>query len=110
MPVADRFRTHDVENQPPSLAPYHAYATDLPLREALAREGGGWAEDQVATYGAIVGGESMVFAVAANENRPTLRACDRTLNGKPPPCERRTIGRRPRMRAPEPADCGCGNS
>ena len=40
MSTADRFRTHDVENQPPALAPYDAYATDVALREALAREGG----------------------------------------------------------------------
>jgi putative acyl-CoA dehydrogenase len=41
---ADRFVTHTVENQAPPLSPYDAYATDLPLREALAREGGAWAE------------------------------------------------------------------
>ena len=77
MSIADRFSTHDVENQPPSLTPYDAYATDVPLREALLREGGGWAEQEVAEYGAIVGGEEMALAVAANENRPTLRAFDR---------------------------------
>ena len=76
-PHDTRFRTHDVENQPPELAPYDAYATDVPLREALAREGGEWAEAQVAAYGTIVGGESMALAVAANENRPRLRAFDR---------------------------------
>ena len=80
MPLADRFRTHDVDNQPPALAPYDAYTTDLPLREALAREGGAWAEQQVAAYGAVIGGEAMSLAVAANENRPTLRAFDRTGN------------------------------
>ena len=74
MPLADRFRTHDVENQPPPLAPYDAYATDLPLREALAREGGAWAEDDVAAYGLVTGGEEMALGVAANENRPKLRA------------------------------------
>ena len=37
MSIADRFRTHDVENQPPALAPYDMYTTDVPLREALAR-------------------------------------------------------------------------
>ena len=77
MPIADRFRTHDVENQPPALAPYDMYATDTPLREALVREGGGWAEDQVAAYGVITGGEEMPLAVAANEHRPTLRVVDR---------------------------------
>ena len=29
-----RFRTHDVENQPPPLAPYDAWATDVALRKA----------------------------------------------------------------------------
>ncbi|MDB4883001.1 MAG: putative acyl-CoA dehydrogenase [Gemmatimonadetes bacterium] len=77
MPLADRFRTHDVENQPPSLAPYDAYLTDIPLREALAREGGGWAEEQISAYGLVTGGEEMQLAVAANENRPKLRLFDR---------------------------------
>jgi putative acyl-CoA dehydrogenase len=77
MSLADRFRTHDVENQPPPLAPYDAYATDLPLREALAREGGDWADAQVAAYGAIAGGELMTLGTLANENRPRLRAFDR---------------------------------
>ncbi|HET9797726.1 MAG TPA: acyl-CoA dehydrogenase family protein, partial [Gemmatimonadaceae bacterium] len=76
MPLADRFRTHDVENQPPPLAPYDAYATDLPLREALAREEAAWAEDDVAAYGQITGGEEMALGAAANENRPRLRAFD----------------------------------
>jgi putative acyl-CoA dehydrogenase len=76
MPLADRFRTHDVENQPPPLAPYDAYATDLPLREALAREGAAWAEEEIAAYGIVTGSEEMVLGVAANENRPRLRAFD----------------------------------
>ena len=77
MPIADRFRTHDVENQPPPLAPYDAYATDAALREALAREGAAWAEPQVAAYGLIAGGEAVLLGFAANENRPTLRTHDR---------------------------------
>ena len=72
-----RFRTHEVANQPPPLTPYDAYATDLPLREALLREGGGWAEEQVAAYGAIAGGELMALGEEANVHRPTLRAFDR---------------------------------
>jgi putative acyl-CoA dehydrogenase len=77
MPLADQFRTHSVENQPPPLAPYDAYATDLPLREALVREGGGWAEDQVAAYGVIAGGELMALGVEANAHKPALRTFDR---------------------------------
>ncbi|MEP6733338.1 MAG: isovaleryl-CoA dehydrogenase [bacterium] len=77
MSISDRFITHTVENQPPPLAPYDAYATDLPLREALRREGGSWAESDVAAYGPIVGGELMELGVLANENRPKLRSFDR---------------------------------
>jgi putative acyl-CoA dehydrogenase len=80
MPIADRFTTHAVENQPPPLAPYDAYATDVALREALAREGGAWAEQQVAAYGVVAGGEAMALGFVANENRPRLRAFDRAGN------------------------------
>jgi putative acyl-CoA dehydrogenase len=75
--LADRFITHSVENQPPPLAPYDAYATDLPLREALQREGGGWAEHDVAAYGLVTGGELMELGVLANENKPKFRPFDR---------------------------------
>ncbi|KFN41207.1 isovaleryl-CoA dehydrogenase [Arenimonas oryziterrae] len=77
MTVSDRFRTHEVDNQPPALTPYDAYATDLPLREALAREGGGWAEPEVAAYGPLVGGEMMELGRLANANRPVFKPFDR---------------------------------
>ncbi|GAC1632871.1 MAG: acyl-CoA dehydrogenase family protein [Nevskia sp.] len=74
---AAAFVTHEVDNQAPPLAPYDAWATDLPLREAIAREGGGWAEADIAAYGAIVGGELMPLGFLANENRPKFRPFDR---------------------------------
>ena len=74
------FQTHSVENQPPPLEPYDAYGTDLPLREALLREGGMWAEPQVATYGVIAGGELMALGAEANAHPPELRAYDRFGN------------------------------
>lgn len=77
MDTRERFSTHVVENQPPALAPYDAWATDLPLREALAREGGGWAETEVAAYGALAGGEMMEWGRLANEHRPRLHSFDR---------------------------------
>lgn len=73
----DRFETHRVDNQPPPLTPYDAFATDRVLRDALGREGGTWAEPQVAAYGALVGGEMMELGRLANENRPQLHAFDR---------------------------------
>ena len=42
------FATHVVENQPPPLSPYDAWATDAVLREAVEREGGAWAAPQLA--------------------------------------------------------------
>ena len=77
MSQRDRFITHAVENQPPALAPCDAYATDLPLREALRREGGGWAEAEVAAYGQLAGGELMELGRLANEHRPKFLPFDR---------------------------------
>jgi len=70
------FFTHDVENAPPPLFPYDAWATDLPLREAMAREGAGWANDELARWGPIAGGEAQQLARLANENPPRLHAFD----------------------------------
>ncbi|HEX5973398.1 MAG TPA: isovaleryl-CoA dehydrogenase [Gemmatimonadaceae bacterium] len=80
MPPLSPFQTHVVENQPPPLEPYDAYATDLPLQEALAREGGGWAEEQVAAYGVIAGGELMALGAVANAHPPELHTYDRFGN------------------------------
>jgi len=77
MHPTDRFSTHSVTNQPPPLAPYDAYATDLPLREALAREGGAWAEPAIADYGVLAGGDRVEFGRLANESRPRLQTVDR---------------------------------
>ncbi len=78
--LAPTFVTHQVDNQPPPLAPYDAWATDLPLREAVVREGGGWAESDIAKYGPVVGGELMQLGFLANENKPKFRPYDRYGN------------------------------
>ena len=75
-----RFATHEVTNQPPPLAPYDAYATDVPLRQTMNREGASWAADAVAAYGPIAGGELMKLGFAANENKPTFKPFDRFGN------------------------------
>ncbi|MBK7859768.1 MAG: isovaleryl-CoA dehydrogenase [Archangiaceae bacterium] len=71
-----RFFTHDVENAPPPLAPYDAWATDLPLREAMAREGAGWASSELAPWGAVAGGEAQELARLANDHPPRLKSFD----------------------------------
>ena len=75
-----RFATHEVTNQPPPLAPYDAYATDVALRQTMDREGATWAADAVAAYGPIAGGELMELGFAANENKPSFKPFDRYGN------------------------------
>jgi putative acyl-CoA dehydrogenase len=72
-----RFQTHVVENQPPPLVPYDAYGSDMPLREAVEREGGGWASAELAAYGALAGGELQELGRLANAHRPQLHTHDR---------------------------------
>ena len=76
MSLADQFLTHAVENQATSLQPYDAYGADVPLKEALHREGGGWGEPDVAKMGTVAGGELYVLGFLANENKPKLKTFD----------------------------------
>jgi putative acyl-CoA dehydrogenase len=76
-PRSGDFVTHTVTNQPAPLAPYDAFSSDLPLRQALEREGGGWAAPEIAAFGRITGGEMMTLGVLANENKPKFKPYDR---------------------------------
>jgi putative acyl-CoA dehydrogenase len=76
---APQFITHEVTNQAPPLV-YDAWSTDLPLREAVTREGGGWHEGAIKAYGVRVGGELMQAGFLANENKPKFRPFDRYGN------------------------------
>src|SRR3546814_10389879 len=67
MSIADRYLTHAVENQAPPLQDYNSYLTDIALREAVAREGGGWSEAHLSEFGAVTGGEMVALGYAANE-------------------------------------------
>ncbi len=77
MDTRSRFTTHVVANQPPPLFPCDAWTSDQALQEALAREGGGWAREQVAAYGRLAGGPLQELARLANANKPQLRTHDR---------------------------------
>jgi putative acyl-CoA dehydrogenase len=68
----------EVFNQPPPLEDYNLFAHDLPLQEALRREGGGWAEAKVSEFGALMGrAETLRLGELANRNPPTLHTHDR---------------------------------
>ncbi|MEZ4436128.1 MAG: acyl-CoA dehydrogenase family protein [bacterium] len=70
-------KTHDVQNQVPPLLDFDAWASDPALREAVAREGAAWAQDELAAFGKLTGSAALhEHARLANENRPKLRAFD----------------------------------
>jgi putative acyl-CoA dehydrogenase len=74
-------KTHEVKNQVPELEGYNAYLADLALREAVAREGGGWAEARLMAHGQAAGSAELLQAgFDANENPPRLRTHDRFGN------------------------------
>ena len=67
-----------VLNQPPPLAGCNLFATDRVLREAVAREGAGWACAELTEYGRKAGSaEAMEWGVLANEYPPVLETHDR---------------------------------
>lgn len=68
----------EVLNQPPPLVDYNLFATDRPLREAVAREGAGWAAAQLHAFGATLGSAEVIeWGALANEYPPVLRTHDR---------------------------------
>jgi putative acyl-CoA dehydrogenase len=74
-PMAPNYwaETHGVENQPPALHDYNLYAHDAALREAVAREGAGWAEADLQAFGVLTGSREMIeLGFQANENKPVL--------------------------------------
>jgi putative acyl-CoA dehydrogenase len=74
-------QTHDVANQPPPLEDYNAFEADLPLQEALRREGGEWGVDRVRDFGAAVGSaEAREHSRRAQRNIPRLLTHDRFGN------------------------------
>jgi putative acyl-CoA dehydrogenase len=77
------WQTHEVFNQAPPLEGIDVFSSNLPLVEALQREGGGWAKERAATLGKFVGavgGPQNLWGRQANENKPVLRTHDRYGN------------------------------
>ncbi len=72
--------THDVVNQPPPLEGRNLFDDNLPLVEALAREGGGWALERARAVGEAWGGDPVRWGFEANEHPPRLRTFDRYGN------------------------------
>ncbi len=70
--------THDVTNVPPILGDQDLWGVDKPLQEGLAREGAGWAMQEVADFARKAGAEEvMEWANQANRYPPEMKAFDR---------------------------------
>ncbi len=70
--------THEVTNMPPHLGDQDLWSGDAALREGVEREGGGWAEDELAAFGKTAGAaEIFDGADLANRHPPELKAFDR---------------------------------
>jgi putative acyl-CoA dehydrogenase len=81
MPATDvPAATHAVLNQPPPLEGRDLFSDNVPLAEALEREGAAWARDRLRAAGAFWGGEPMAWGAAANEHPPALHTHDRHGN------------------------------
>ncbi len=70
--------THDVLNQSVPFEDVNLFETDLALREALEREGAGWAVDRARDTGAVAGSaEAQEHGRRAERNEPRLLTHDR---------------------------------
>ena len=70
--------THEVLNQSVPFEDVNLFEADLALREALEREGGGWAVDRVRDTGAVAGSaEAQEHGRRAERNEPRLMTHDR---------------------------------
>ncbi len=72
------WQTHTVFNQVPPLEGMDVFSSNLPLVEAVQREGAGWVSERASALGRVVGGEpQQLWGRLANENKPILRTFDR---------------------------------
>ena len=75
------FKTHTVFNQVPPLLDVNVFTSNVPLVDAVQREGAEWVLEQASELGAFVGGEpQQQWGRLANENKPVLRTFDRYGN------------------------------
>jgi len=74
----NQFDTHQVFNQAAAFENVNLFEADLPLREAVVREGGGGHVPELADLGRRLGrAETLALAQQANANGPVLRQFDR---------------------------------
>src|SRR2546429_2084236 len=76
-----QWQTRTVFNQAPPLEELDVCSSNVPLVEAVEREGAAWIGERAAALGRFVGGEpQQSWGRLANENKPVLRTHDRYGN------------------------------
>jgi putative acyl-CoA dehydrogenase len=68
--------THEVTNQVPPLVDVNLYRIDRTLAQSVARFDGAWGAAELATYGALAGGELVEHGRLANRYPPELNTHD----------------------------------
>jgi putative acyl-CoA dehydrogenase len=74
------WQTHTVTNQAPPLENIDVFSTNVPLVEAVEREGADWVTERASALGRVVGeadGPQQLWGRLANENKPVLHTYDR---------------------------------
>jgi putative acyl-CoA dehydrogenase len=75
--MLEPFQTHEVFNQSPPFQDVNLFTTDCALKEAVSREGAGYAAQALSEFGATCGSaEALEQARLANENAPRLLSFD----------------------------------
>ena len=73
--------THEVNNVSRELCDYNMYTTDVALKEAVQREGGGWAEPELTAFGRLTGSaDYLELGHLANKFQPEFETHDRFGN------------------------------
>ena len=73
--------THEVSNVSRELCDYNMYTTDVALKEAVQREGGGWAEPELIAFGQLTGSaDYLELGHLANKFQPEFDTHDRFGN------------------------------
>jgi putative acyl-CoA dehydrogenase len=70
--------THEVINQPHELVDYNLFGADIPLKEAVFREGAEWAVNELSDFGARIGAaDYLELGALANRHPPEFDSHDR---------------------------------
>ena len=73
--------THALSNLSTELCNYNMYTQDVALQEAVQREGGGWAQDELTAFGQLTGSaDYLELGNLANKFQPELDTHDRFGN------------------------------